>query len=175
MHRSAWFFGWPIAAIVWLGIGNLECNGQTGDPRGERNQASKGLLPQGPGLAAGLAAGARIDQHTDVIFAEDFESDDSISGWDDIRNDRGRVLSIARLEAGEAEGSGSAVSRHGRSLKVTSTLGENTGGGLTKWFESGDRKTLPGPFLGLRFWGGHRELGLAVLPCGNFDSDLAIA
>ena len=130
-----------VAALCLLGgsltVVSSDCFGQGGDPSGERNQASNSSLPQGQGFAANLPEGTKIDQHADVIFAEDFESDDYLSNWDDVRNDRGEVLSIVTLD--RASGSEVNPSAHHRSLKVTATLGRNTGGGMTKWFESSDR------------------------------------
>ncbi len=137
MLKTSWLAGCRTCVVLLLGSSSLACLGQSGDPNGERNQASRHLLPEGPGLAASLPAGAGMDQHPDVIFAEDFESDDYLSHWDDVRNDRGEVLSIVEVDA---EGDSAAKSsKHHRSLKVTATLGRNTGGGMTKWFESSDR------------------------------------
>ncbi len=98
-----------------------------GDPRGEKNLAGKSDLPQGGGLAAN--AESPLSSHPDVIFAEDFQRDGYRDRWDSVRDDENAVLSIER--EGEE-----------RFLKVTATLGRNTGGGLTKWFESNDRLFL---------------------------------
>ena len=108
-----------------------------GDPLGKSNLAAESSLPEGDGLASELKDGESLSDHDDVIFAEDFESPDYQSHWDDVRNDRGEVLSLVRLE--EEQGSSSGPTTHGRSLKVTATLGRNTGGGMTKWFESSDK------------------------------------
>ncbi len=82
-----------------------------------------------PGLAAGFNNDAGIARHPDVIFADDFEEGDLGERWDETRNDGGRVLSLADP----------ADPRLGkRALRVEARLGENTGGGLTRWFESAD-------------------------------------
>lgn len=78
-----------------------------------------------------------IGNHPQVIFAEDFQSDDYLTHWDDARNDRGEVLSIVADDSQP-----NRVAQPGSSqqfLKVTATLNRNTGGGMTKWFESADR------------------------------------
>lgn len=86
-------------------------------------------LPWGAGLAQSLTADMDIGSHPDVIFSEGFEETDFRGRWDDVRDLDGKVLSIGdpgHKALGE------------RCLKVTATLGENTGGGLTKWFESNE-------------------------------------
>jgi hypothetical protein len=99
-----------------------------GDPRGERNEAATGGLPQGKGLAARAVDGAGIAGHPQVIFADDFEGGDYAKKWDSPRDDEGAVLSLVDLSSEDP--------RLGRkTLKVTATLGKNTGGGVTKWFE----------------------------------------
>ncbi|RME94947.1 MAG: hypothetical protein D6766_04550 [Verrucomicrobia bacterium] len=89
-------------------------------------------LPSGPGLAAAFPADRGIAGHPDVIFADDFENAPPWSGWQEIRNQGGRVLSV--------DDPRDPTSRLGRRcLKVTALLGENTGGGLTRWFEPTER------------------------------------
>jgi len=86
-------------------------------------------LPTGPGLAANFSADVGISSHPSVVFAEDFESTKFRDRWDEIRDKDGHVLSLENPNL---------VSLGERCLKVTSVLDENTGGGLTKWFESSD-------------------------------------
>lgn len=86
-------------------------------------------LPSGPGLAADLPAGQSIASHPAVIFAEDFESADYPARWDEVRDPGGRVLSLADPEL-------PALGRH--CLKVTSDLKRDTGGGMTRWFNSNE-------------------------------------
>ena len=88
-------------------------------------------LPRGQGLAAAFAGDEAIDRHTSVIFADNFESRALAEGWDEARNDDGKVLALT-APAGGNEYLGR------RALQVTATLGENTGGGLTKWFQSSE-------------------------------------
>ncbi|MCP5520908.1 MAG: hypothetical protein H7A46_05115 [Verrucomicrobiales bacterium] len=86
-------------------------------------------LPQGEGLAAGYVADQGLPRHPDVIFADDFESEDTgWKLWDESRNDGDAVLTADT----PLDGAGRLGKR---CLKVTATLGRNTGGGLTKWFE----------------------------------------
>lgn len=93
--------------------------------------------PEGPGIAGRFTADQGITTHSAVIFAEDFESGDFKRHWDEARDDNGEVLSLVRL--GDTNGP------LGQSLKVTSVLGRDTGGGLTKWF-------APAESLFIRFY-----------------------
>jgi|GEM_PF-1589723 len=88
------------------------------------------MPPAATGLAAGFKGDAGIARHPDVIFADDFESGPLGGRWDETRNDGGRVLS---LDDPVEPGLGA------RALRVEARLGQNTGGGLTTWFESADR------------------------------------
>jgi len=97
-----------------------------GDPKGVRNLASRSDLPQGKGLAARYAGDHGIAADPAVIFADDFEKD---RRWDSERNAKGEVLHYVSCSS-EAPFLGR------RTLRVTATLGKNTGGGLTKWFPS---------------------------------------
>ena len=95
------------------------------------NLAAQSRLPRGNGLAAAFKADRGIESHPAVIFAESFEEGDYRSRWDSCRDEDQKVLSL--IDDSE---SSPAVGR--RSLRVTATLGQNTGGGLTKWFESSE-------------------------------------
>lgn len=96
------------------------------------NPVNGTLLPEGRGIAATHVADRGLSTHPAVIFADDFEGGEGWRLWDEARNDRDEVL--ATDEPGEASG------RFGeRCLKVTATLGRNTGGGLTQWFEPTER------------------------------------
>ncbi len=77
-------------------------------------------LPQGKGKA----------KATDLIFADDFESSEKPgSKWDEARNED-TVLSL--VDPKDA--------RCGKKcLKSRGDIQKNTGGGVTKWFESADR------------------------------------
>jgi hypothetical protein len=94
------------------------------------NLAPISKLPSGPGLAAVFPADAGIGQHHEVIFAADFESGDLGVGWDETSNRGGKVLSFA--EPGAAH-------LGKRCVRVEAHLGQDTGGGFTKWFESADK------------------------------------
>ncbi|MFK7818979.1 MAG: hypothetical protein AB8G99_09685, partial [Planctomycetaceae bacterium] len=91
------------------------------------NQATANQLPSGPGLARAFDRDSEIQRHPAVIFAEQFEQEVIGQQWDETRNKDGKVLSLVDRGA------------DGRDcLKVTAELGQNTGGGMTKWFESSD-------------------------------------
>ncbi len=94
------------------------------------DKVTESSLPSGPGLAAHYQVDRDIAAHPAVIFAEDFESADYKRHWDEVRDDRGEVLSLAHP--------GGTDSSFGQCLRVTSVLGRDTGGGLTKWFDPAD-------------------------------------
>lgn len=128
-----------LAAV--LVVTGVHPNGQAasgGDPEGAVNLAATSKLPKEGGLAAAFPGDHGIATHPAVIFADDFESGKPGERWDETRNKGGKVLDLA--DPGDGD------SRFGkRSLRVTATLGENTGGGMTKWFESA-------PVLYFRFY-----------------------
>lgn len=84
-------------------------------------------LPSGPGLAQEFPADKTIGRHDAVIFHDDFEGGDFRERWDSIRDKEGKVLSF--IDPNDPR-----LGR--RALRVTATLGDNTGGGATKWFAS---------------------------------------
>jgi hypothetical protein len=94
------------------------------------NTVAHNLLPQGPGLAARFRSDSGIAAHSAVIFADDFESGELGARWDEQSATKNKALSFSRA------GSGACGLRR---LKVEARLGENQGGGLTKWFESAQR------------------------------------
>lgn len=102
-----------------------------GDPEGERNLAPASELPRGKGLAAEFVADRGIAKSPHVIFADDFEAGDYQTKWDSVRDRDGTVLSLVDASDGTPE-----VGR--RSLRARATLGKNTGGGVTQWFESSE-------------------------------------
>ena len=100
------------------------------DPEGAANLAGKKELPAGHGLAAPFPGDAGLKAHPDVIFADDFETGAIGAGWDETGNKDGKVLQF--FSPGDAAGLGQ------RCLRVEAHLGQDTGGGLTKWFEPAD-------------------------------------
>lgn len=90
------------------------------------NVAADRALPEGPGFAARFKADAEISTHAAVIFADDFEKGELGAHWDEKNTGKGKALSFAAPDE-PAFGA--------RCMKVEARLGENTGGGLTKWFE----------------------------------------
>lgn len=93
-------------------------------------------LPTGDGLASEFENDRGIASHAAVIFADNFESGDLGEKWNDTGN-RGNALSFVGESSVKTAQNPSVLGK--RSLKVTATLGKNTGGGFTKWFESADR------------------------------------
>lgn len=95
------------------------------------NIASEKRLPEGDGIAARFVGDRDIASHKSVIFAENFEAGDFRARWDEVRDDDNRVLKLISND--------SAQSLLGKkSLQVVADLKRNTGGGMTKWFESAD-------------------------------------
>lgn len=129
---SAWLLGkalamrfsWSVFQIILTFI--PMSNVSAADTETTVNFASKQELPQGPGWAAAYVADSGVRQHPDVIFADDFEMGNLGDGWDETSNRGGKVLRW--VEPGAA-GLGN------RCLRVEAHLGQDTGGGLTKWFE----------------------------------------
>jgi hypothetical protein len=119
-----------LAVILFAGIISLGvAAGGTGE---YPNLAENRSLPRGAGLARYYAEDRGIDAHPAVIFADAFESGDFRKRWDSCRDKDGRVLALVDNSA-----DGAPVGR--RSLQVTATLDANTGGGVTRWFESAPR------------------------------------
>ncbi len=93
-------------------------------------------LPKGDGLAIKFDGDEDISRHPQVIFADNFENGELGSKWDEISN-RGNSLELFRPVSNTTSKSENVTGM--RCLRVTATLGANTGGGLTKWFESADQ------------------------------------
>lgn len=100
------------------------------DPEGHANLAGQSELPRGPGLAAAFPGDAGLKTNAEVIFADDFEAGILGAGWDEIGNKDGKVLRYAVPDKDAGLGN--------RCLRVEAHLGQDTGGGLTKWFEPAD-------------------------------------
>jgi len=97
-------------------------------PPEERTATSD--LPRGGGLAAGYPGDEGIASDPRVIFADGFESGD-FSAWDEHSKSDGVLTLVDESAAAPFLGKSS--------LKVTATLGKNTGGGVTKWFGSSEQ------------------------------------
>jgi hypothetical protein len=97
---------------------------------GFTNIVEQSTLPRGPGLAARFKADSGIAVYPAVLFAEDFEAGELGARWDEQSPAKNKALSFAAAR-GEACGL--------RCLKVEARLGENQGGGLTKWFEPAEQ------------------------------------
>ncbi len=117
-----------LACVFTVSFGRMY-SATAGDPQGTANLAARKLLPSGEGLAAKFPGDANVKSHPDVIFADDFENGSLGSGWDETGNKGGKVLSV--VPPGDA-------TLGQRCLRVEAHLGQDTGGGLTKWFEPAD-------------------------------------
>jgi hypothetical protein len=126
---------WPdhVAALCFFGLIIAQCDGQIT----EISAAEDKDLPQGNGLAAAFVQDRGLAKHPSVVFVEFFDQPDFRKNWDEVRDERGTVLSQVRL--------GDDADSSGQCLAVTAVLGSNTGGGLTKWFK-------PSPTLFVRFY-----------------------
>ncbi len=91
-------------------------------------------LPEGFGLSAKYPGGAGIAVDPQVLFAEDFESgtiEEIAKRWGEMSNKDGKVMAFSEDV--------SAASAGRRSLQMTATLGQNTGGHLYTRFRGVDR------------------------------------
>jgi len=95
------------------------------------NMAASSSLPQGKGLGAAFIGDQGIAAHPAVIFAHNFEQGDFRTAWDSCRDKNENVLTLID------ESNADPVVGH-KTLKVTATQGQNTGGGVTKWFDSAE-------------------------------------
>lgn len=111
---------WPAAVPLLIGYTVFLSASEERIP----NTAEHSALPQGAGLAARYPADQGVAAHRAVIFADNFENGELGARWDERAS--GKVISLAPAD-GESCGQ--------RCLKVTARLGENQGGGLTKWFK----------------------------------------
>jgi hypothetical protein len=103
--------GWSVVVMLALAALSLPA-------RAER-------LPHGHGLAAKYPGDRGMAGDPAVLWAEDFEHGDLAAlgrRWDNVSNKHGRVLAFSEDVPGASAGR--------RSLQMTATLGENTGGHL---------------------------------------------
>lgn len=89
-----------------------------------KNLAASSPLPSGNGLAAAFKADVSIASHPSVLFADGFESANT-SKWDEPGPSSPDIVSFPNP-------GNPALGNH--CLRVTATLGKNTGGGPTQWF-----------------------------------------
>jgi len=93
------------------------------------NLVATSKLPSGKGFATKYFADNSIGENEAVIFADDFEDGELGGNWDEVRSQKGKPVRFAE--------SGPGVCGK-RCLRVEARLGQNTGGGMTKWFKSAD-------------------------------------
>ncbi len=123
----------PLAILFALSTAIASTLSTTAAPT---NLLAQSDLPRGPGLAAHLPPGQSLPSHPAVLFADDFEHAELGKGWDEVGNKNGKVLTLS--DPGLPQ-----LGKH--ALRVESHLGQDTGGGLTRWFE-------PTPRLFIRFY-----------------------
>jgi len=91
----------------------------------EEEEARPTTLPQGTGLSAKYPGDKGIAKDPRVLLAEDFETGslaDLGKRWESVSNEGGKVLAFSNDVPPGSEGK--------RSIQMTATLGENTGGHL---------------------------------------------
>lgn len=94
---------------------------------GMESRLSTEPLPEGFGLAGKYPGDRGIEKDPSVLFAEDFEAGDLAElakRWSDVSNKDGKVLAFSSDVPQSSRGR--------RSLQMTATLGQNTGGHLYK-------------------------------------------
>jgi hypothetical protein len=99
--------------------------------------AGPATLPEGAGLAATYPGDVGIARAPAVLFAEDFEEGSLATvgkRWDEVSNKDGRVLALSDDVP--------PASRGTRSMQMTGTLGENSGGHLYTRFPGVDQAFL---------------------------------
>ncbi len=120
MIRCCWlaacFFGILSAGTVWSDERIVD-------------QTATSPLRELQGFAHQFSADSGIADDPRVIFADSFETD-GFSNWDEHTSDPSIVSLVPDPGADPRVGA--------RVMKVTATLGENTGGGATKWFQPSD-------------------------------------
>lgn len=116
----------PLLVILFSGV----VSALASDPEGVANLAAKSSLPSGRGLASQFSDDVGLKTHADVIFADNFETGAIGEGWDEAGNKNDKVLRW--VSPGDIAGLGR------RCLRVEAHLGQDTGGGLTKWFQPAD-------------------------------------
>lgn len=115
--------GWLVWAMGFAGLLGVLALGQGPETT---------PLPEGEGLAAKYPGDQGIQRDPDVVFAEDFEGgtlEEVAKRWGNISNKEGKVMAFS---SDVPPGSGGQ-----RSLQMTATLGENTGGHLYTRFPQG--------------------------------------
>jgi len=136
----------PFLLVTILILRPLLAIGAEGDAF--TNTIAHSTLPQGPGLAAGFKADSGIYTHSAVIFADDFESGELGARWDEHSPAKEKALSFApamdEIPNNDSHGTDDfhvvpSIPCGRRCLRVEARLGENQGGGLTKWFQPAER------------------------------------
>jgi hypothetical protein len=127
MFRPGKWFIWiiGIAAAVWM----LTSSNQ----QQARCQMRAGRLPEGFGLAGKYPGDRGIESDPNVLFSENFEEgtlQDLAQRWSNVSNKGGKVLAFSDDVPPASSGK--------RSIQMTATLRENTGGHLYVRFRGVD-------------------------------------
>lgn len=93
------------------------------------NRTAASSLPRGDGFATMYPRDVGIADDSRVIFADNFESG-TFELWDEHQKNES-IVALVPDPAGDPR-TGQRV------MRVTATLGQNTGGGATKWFRPAD-------------------------------------
>jgi hypothetical protein len=126
-------FMFSRAAVVVLGLALwLRQSGPAfaANADGPENLANISELTSVQGFARQWPGDIGISGSADVMFADNFESGELGRSWDEVSDKSGKVLRFGCPEVESLLGK--------RCLRVEAHLGEDTGGGLTKWFESAE-------------------------------------
>ena len=118
MKNIVWLAAAIGGAVISAGCGNVG--------------TGKNKLPTEKGIASHYPGDEGIENHPDVVFADNFEKGDLSdvkTRWGHMSNKEGKVMSFSN---DIPEGSAGI-----RSLKMTATRGENEGGELYKTFNHG--------------------------------------
>lgn len=124
-------------------------------PRAAAKEPKRPALPEGAGLSKRHKGDRGIARHKAVLLAESFEDGaikDLSKRWSEVKNPKGTVLAFVQDVPEGARGK--------RSLRVTATVGENTGGHVYTTYPEQDRVFLRFyvKFLDAEYW--HHFVGL---------------
>ncbi len=112
------------AGLVAVWVSSFACGEE-----GVVDQTATSPLRELQGFVGEFSGDIKLSSDPRVIFADDFESAD-FSNWDEHTTDSSIVSLVADPDSDPRVGT--------QVMRVTATLGENTGGGATKWFQPSD-------------------------------------
>src|SRR6185369_1154498 len=124
-------------AVLVVVLGSCVAFATAVHKHGERRLVPESSLPQGTGLSAKYPGDHGIGRDPSVVFAEDFEEGslaDVVKHWSEASNKDNKVLAFSDDKSPDSTGK--------RSIQLTATLGENTGGHLYKRLPRGVDKVF---------------------------------